>query len=103
MIMLDGRRREWGWALEPVLEHRAAAFVGAPAVVLGAPQQVRVLAQILSVLADPDLTALPVARDAPRIAQSIGPGFRSCVGQGDERVVCGHEIGLSGRCAIDVD
>ena len=87
VVVFDGRldeRRRPGLAVEV---ERVAALRHAPAVVVALLDEVRLLPQVLAVVADPEVAGLRVVADAPRVAQAVGPRLGREALVIDERVV----------------
>ena len=80
-----------------------AAFVHAPTVVFTLSHQVGCFPKVLAVIADPDLTALLVNRQPPRVAQTVGPIFGSRIFQPDEWIVPRHRVGLLAICVVHIN
>src|SRR5262249_39807742 len=85
--VLDGRfgdRRRAGLAGGV---ERVAALDDAPAVVGAALHQVRLLPQVLPVVADPQVVGLAVDVQPPRVAEAVRPRLGTYAGRVHERVV----------------
>src|ERR1041384_1789953 len=87
MVMFDGRRDGRSRTELAVEVKRMAAFINAPPTILAAADEMRRFPKVLAVVADPDLPGLLVDAHAPRIAQAVGPVFRSRIGHPNKWVV----------------
>src|SRR5262249_3643336 len=75
----------------------------APAVIGPLPDQVNLLPEVLTVLADPELARLRVVAEPPRVAQAVGPQLGPGVGPCDERAVLRHRVVPTGVGVVDVE
>src|SRR5882672_9714755 len=80
-----------------------AAFIDAPTVILTSSHQMGCLPQVLAIIADPDLTALLVKREPPRVAQPVCPLFGSRIFQPHEWIVPRHRVGLCAVRVVNID
>src|ERR1051326_4951207 len=103
MTMLDGgldNRRGTEFAIEI---KRMAAFIDAPTIVFAALHELRRFPKVLTVVADPDPSALFVNRQPTRVSQTVGPILRSRIFQPHERIVLGHRVRLDAIRVINVN
>src|SRR5258706_4764869 len=80
-----------------------APFIHAPSIIFAPTDEVSCFPEVLTVVADPDLSGLLVDAHAPRITQAVGPVFRSRIGHSNKWIVLGHGVRLRSVRVIDVD
>ena len=102
-MVLGGRRQDRVGARLAFGEENMAAFGQAPAVIAPLLDQVNLLPEILTVLADPELARLAVEAEPPGIAQAVGPELGTGAGAIDEGIVAGHAVVPARVGVIDVD
>src|SRR4051794_23707411 len=102
-MVLGGRRQNRVGAGLAIGEEDMAALGQAPAVIAALLDQVNLLPEILTVLADPELARLAVEAEPPGIAQAVGPELGPGAGASDEGVVPGYAVVPARVGVIDVD
>src|SRR5262245_62897478 len=102
-MVLSGGERERLRAHFAIGVEDVAAFVDAPAEVVALADEIDLLPKVLAVVADPDLAGFGIDRDAPGIAEAIGPGFGDDAFVADKGIVGRDTVLLTGARLIDVD
>src|SRR5436190_7879966 len=100
--MFDGRSNDRRGSELAIDVEWMTAFIHAPAIVLAAADEMRGLAEVLSVVAGPDRSGLFVDAQSPGIVQPVRPVLRPRIGDAHTWVVLRNGVSVSAVWLIGV-